>query len=41
MIVVNGTPQSGFAAIVADDLTAQGYNVVGTRLGTRTSQSPV
>ncbi|MCB0903177.1 MAG: LCP family protein [Actinobacteria bacterium] len=31
VIVVNGTPQSGFAAIVADDLTAQGYNVVGTR----------
>lgn len=31
VIVVNGTPKSGFATTVAEDLQAQGYNVVGTR----------
>lgn len=31
VVVVNGTPKPGFASIVAADLQAQGYNVVGTR----------
>lgn len=29
--VVNGTPQPNFATTVAEDLQAQGYNVVGTK----------
>jgi LCP family protein required for cell wall assembly len=31
VVVVNGTPRSGFATTVAQELQAQGYNVVGTR----------
>jgi hypothetical protein len=31
VLVVNGTPQAGFADVVAQDLAAEGYQVVGTR----------
>jgi LCP family protein required for cell wall assembly len=31
VVVVNGTPRDGFANTVAQELTQQGYNVVGTR----------
>jgi LCP family protein required for cell wall assembly len=31
VIVVNGTPRDGFADVVAEDLVAHGYNVIGTR----------
>ena len=31
VVVVNGTSQPNFANVVAEDLQAQGYNVVGTR----------
>jgi LCP family protein required for cell wall assembly len=31
VLVVNGTPTAGFANVVAEDLTKQGYTVVGTK----------